>query len=312
MVYNVGLIGLGNIGATYDLLSQNVMSHLKAIQTNRHFFLKFGYDQKSDVLDEIQRVYTPLNLYSENKVFNNDISVDLLVIATPTNMHLEVLEIFLPFCNPRLVLCEKPLTESLRESFKAHELCMRYGSKLYVNYMRRSLPEIKKIRSLLRNLDPSENCDVVVRYSGTLINNGSHFIDLLNFFFAGDFSCVYKRNYTRGRYFALLVNNNVRAYLIPNMNNEATEHEVTILTSSAKYEIKRAGRRVICTNLSDDTDFTGLYEYGEQSEVESNYLNFMSYVYDDVSAALSGSKTDLCEFEDSVRCKELMEEVLDE
>ena len=96
MVYNVGLIGLGNIGATYDLLSQNVMSHLKAIQTNRHFFLKFGYDQKSDVLDEIQRVYTPLNLYSENKVFNNDISVDLLVIATPTNMHLEVLEKFLP------------------------------------------------------------------------------------------------------------------------------------------------------------------------------------------------------------------------
>ena len=147
MVYNVGLIGLGKVGAFYDINNQNIMSHIKAIIGNKKFHLSFAYDPDITKCDIIRNKYNLSNIHTKLTDLNfKQLDIDLLVIASPTNTHFETIISLLEISRPNIILCEKPLTTSFKDLQILEKICRKRKIKLVTNFMRRSLPVIKRIK----------------------------------------------------------------------------------------------------------------------------------------------------------------------
>ena len=174
------LIGCGNIGALYDIDTDEVKTHAKA--------LSFLPDISVTVFDEdaeqAKRVALKYNYgiidYAE-KIRIADF--DLVIIASPTATHYE----WLVRCfneKAKLVICEKPLSVSETELKELEATYKDADTKVVVNYIRRFQPSYKGLKKLIEE-EEIMPVQIVVKYQRGLINNFSHAADLLEFFFGG-------------------------------------------------------------------------------------------------------------------------------
>ena len=145
-VFSCILIGLGDIGLNYDLhrdQSKYIQTHSRAFFLNSGFDLQGGVDINSDACDTFTKKY---NVKSFNIIEEalNEIKPDLVILAVPTSFQLENrrLSCFVP----KSILCEKPMGENLQDGKKIVSICKEKDVSLYVNYIRRCLPESMEIK----------------------------------------------------------------------------------------------------------------------------------------------------------------------
>jgi predicted dehydrogenase len=177
------IVGLGQIGLQYDLhLAKDsfTYTHSRAFSKHKDFSLIAAVDINKEQRDEFSKSYNlPAynNLYEALKIHNPDI----IVIATCTQSHAEILSKVLKFFTPKIVLCEKPLSYHLHEAQEMVDLCRNKGVDLYVNYMYRVDTGVIEVKKWL----DSNNLDIGIKgvcwYSKGLIHNGSHFFNLLEY-----------------------------------------------------------------------------------------------------------------------------------
>jgi predicted dehydrogenase len=108
---------------------------------------------------------------------------DLVVVAVPTQFHLEVIQTILNVCLPKLILCEKPLAYRFSDGVEIISLTKANRVGLFVNYFRNSDPLTFTIKQLVEEgkfLVPFEG---ICRYNKGLLHTGSHFLNLLEVIF---------------------------------------------------------------------------------------------------------------------------------
>lgn len=103
---------------------------------------------------------------------------DVISICSPTRSHSRDLEVSLEI-GPRLIFCEKPVTESAAQTEQIVERCSKEGIPLAVNYTRRWDPAIADLKAGIRARRWGQLRCVVGHYNKGLLNNGSHLLDLL-------------------------------------------------------------------------------------------------------------------------------------
>ena len=181
MTLGVAVIGLGQIGLTSDLTldpDDYVFSHSRAFHLHDAYELVAGVDKDENRRLEFERAYcTPSLDVVDGRL--RALAPDVVVIAVPTHMHIQVLKDVLSNCNPRVVLCEKPLAYDLTEAREIVSMCERASCDLYVNYVRRADLAVQEIRRRIDDGDILTPVKGIAWYSKGLFNNGSHFIDLL-------------------------------------------------------------------------------------------------------------------------------------
>ncbi len=171
---NVLLIGLGGIGLKYDLEHPDrVQTHARAIAgikpdlfiaidpsfTARQFFETAYQGQAKASLAEV----------------SDEIRWDLIVIASPTELHATHLE-WACAKQPRLILLEKPVTANETELEKIERIVRETGCRVMVNLIRNYDPGTLEWLGKI----PSEGAVTCqVHYSKGLVHNGIHFITLL-------------------------------------------------------------------------------------------------------------------------------------
>ena len=153
-VYNVLLIGLGRIGCTYDINDYSdklIMSHAKACSLNPSFKLVAGIDIQPENRAKFSERYLVPSYESLDKV-PIELYCDLVIIASPTNTHLNLVKsvLQLPW-KPKAILCEKPVSFSTHEVEIINNLSLSKGVQIFVNYIRRPLPETFKIQELINS-----------------------------------------------------------------------------------------------------------------------------------------------------------------
>lgn len=181
--YKTLLIGLGRIGMEYDLnLDGNsyVYSHARALSLHPEFELIGAVDPDQGCRKIFEQTYSK-PAYENLEMALREGNPDIVVIASPTWGHAEVLGDVLQHSTPHAILCEKPLSNDLAEAEAMLSMCHHRNIKLFVNYIRRSDPgaiEIKRrIDSGLIEL-PMKG---VAWYSKGLQHNGSHILNLLEY-----------------------------------------------------------------------------------------------------------------------------------
>jgi predicted dehydrogenase len=179
------LIGCGNIGAGYDLDDETrVWTHAKAYSMQKDLEL-FVYDEDRDKSARAAAVYGASQLEEVNEgVLNN---FDLLSITTPTTSHFYYLDMAIRTGVP-VVICEKPVVGSLEEVKQLEQLYNSGNTKVLVNYMRRFQPAYESAKRKLQELRTEQSLQaVIMKYKRGLLNNASHAIDLLEYFFEAPF-----------------------------------------------------------------------------------------------------------------------------
>jgi len=317
MVFTVGLIGLGKVGAFYDLNSPNTITHLNAISKDIRFSLSFAYDPIESTCDYVKEYYDIENVFHNIvDIQNNKLQADLIVVASPTNSHLASIQSMLEFISPIMVLCEKPLADNLIDGQKIAELCAQKNINIATNFMRRSLPLFGELKERIASQFPGEH-DVVVKYSGCFRNNGSHFVDLISYFYGEPESVLWrtseKANKSEFKVRAIVSHKNAVCSYIPLSSISVVDHEVEILTDDFKLIIGRAGRDVHLYKVEGDPDFPGAFHYAKNSRLDSDYLNFQKYVYNDLYMALNSGtlSSNLCDIDSSLRNVKFIKELTD-
>ena len=182
MSFGVLIAGLGKIGAEYDrgLDSTQVHSHARAFALHSAFQLQGGVDPAP----ERRRIFTEeygCPAFADIEAALAQFRPDVVVIATPTEMHGDTLQQVLRHSAPRAILCEKPLSYDPGEARGMVHACAERGVKLWVNYMRRSDGGVIEIRRRIVTGELGSGFKGVLWYSKGFLHNGSHFFNLLQY-----------------------------------------------------------------------------------------------------------------------------------
>lgn len=183
--YTVVLVGLGDIGSKYDQsLSEDdfILTHLRAFQLHPDFALIAGIDSSAKVREDFQR-RSGIKAFESVTEILSEIKVDVVVIATPTHTHLEIIDQIFAISQPKLILCEKPLAGSTEEAKSIVEKCNKNNTQLFVNYIRRADPGVIEVKNRIMSGNILEPYKGIVWYSKGLLHNGTHFLDLMIFWF---------------------------------------------------------------------------------------------------------------------------------
>lgn len=177
---SVLVIGCGNIGAQYDMYSNEILTHVKAWSLLPEVTLTVA-DLDDIALNKVAELYKCRII--TNWQLEALSSFDCVSICTPTFTHREILERCF-FEGVKTVICEKPISvneEDIQFLKKKYSIA---NTKVLVNFIRRFQPEFRNIKKLIyeENLTASLT-NISIRYQRGFINNCSHAFDLIEFLF---------------------------------------------------------------------------------------------------------------------------------
>lgn len=115
--------------------------------------------------------------------------VDIIVIATPDSTHYEWL-LKIAFLDVKLVICEKPLCETLEQNIEIVELYDDLKIPLMVDFTRRFIPKYRFMKSDFKKGLLGKFIYGRCVFNRGNLHSGSHAIDLFNWFLEGDFKNV--------------------------------------------------------------------------------------------------------------------------
>ncbi len=186
--YTAAVIGVGSIGgikpSEYDSLgSDNILTHCHAIQAHPNTNLIAVVDTNKEKAKEAAKKWNTHWYASIPELYyDQGLRPDIVVVATPTETHYQVLMQTLHHF-PKLVVSEKPFTDNIQQARDIIEAYEKAGIPLMVDYIRRFDPTVRKVKDIIetRSMGKAQSCRVI--YNRGLRREGSHAIDLCNYLF---------------------------------------------------------------------------------------------------------------------------------
>ena len=184
MQSSVFLIGLGSIAVKYDLADFSTLgkTHARAVDSHKDFILTGGYDPSEKNRLDFFRHYNKMAF--ENLEYGlKKINPEVVVIASPTENHLQNLEEILLWSNPRLILCEKPISLVLEDANRMVRLCAERNIPLFVNYFRNSEPSTFQIANAINTRKLTQPFTGECTYNKGALHTATHFLNLFQIWF---------------------------------------------------------------------------------------------------------------------------------
>lgn len=181
--YRVLVIGAGRIGAMFDEPgADRVLTHAHAFSKHPRFRLAGMVDADFRQAEQAAQRWNCRPFRSLDEAFSQGDGVDVVVIATPDETHYPLLK-ELAEKPVKLVVAEKPLTKTVEQAGEILELYGNRNIPLVVNYNRRFASGFVSLRNDVRNGKFGRLLRGVGYYGKGITHNGSHMVDLLDYFF---------------------------------------------------------------------------------------------------------------------------------
>lgn len=307
MSHAVLLVGLGQIGMGYDLQLEpgRVYTHARAFSSHPAFRLAAAVDLDPERRARFSAAYGVPAYATLEQACAAD-AVDVLVIATPTAQHADTLGAALALCQPRAVLCEKPLAYAPDQARAMVALCAQRGVALYVNYPRRSDLAVVEVGRRIEAGQIAGPLKGVAWYSKGFLNNGSHFFNLLEGWLG---PMLDAQLLERGREWdGVDPEPDVRvrfargSVLFVAAWEEAYSHyTIELMSPSGRLRYEKRGTQVQWQAACSDPEFPGYTVLGDQPEmIASGMERFQWHVADQLAHALDGVPAHLCSGEEAL------------
>jgi predicted dehydrogenase len=213
---------------------------------------------------------------------------------------------------PRAILCEKPMGFELAQGAAIEHLCHDRKCNLYVNYMRRSDPGAVEVRRRLDSGEVQTPVRGVVWYSKGLMNNGSHFFNLLQYWLGSmqDFAII-----RSGRLWAgedpepdvqVAFDGGVVTFLAAK-EEDFSHYEVELVARNGKLRYVDGGRTILWRPAVPDPALEGYTVLRSIPEIIESDMNRSQWnVAAQLAEALDGRSAHLCDGSDGLRTLEAL------
>lgn len=182
---NAAIVGCGNIAGFYDTPSSDeVLTHAHAFALCDKTKLVACCDITQVSLQKFTAVWgSDIRTYLSVEEMLKHEDIDLIVIASNTESHYEVLEKVFSQTNIKHIICEKPFVSTIEEFESINKLIAEKNPNLLINYTRCFDPSINRVKKLLKKETLGKILHFSGRFNKGLYHNGSHMLSLAEHFF---------------------------------------------------------------------------------------------------------------------------------
>jgi UDP-N-acetyl-2-amino-2-deoxyglucuronate dehydrogenase len=192
--YRAGIIGLTGIAAGPAVPAANPVlgirmpgNHVAAYSLVPQIELVGACDIAPAMLDRFKDTWGhrwQTNTYTDYRDMLARERLDILSICTPDHLHADMV---VAACEAGVkgILCEKPIATTLRDADRMIEAVEQHGVPMSIDHTRRWGPEYHEARQMIRDGRIGKLRRIVSTLNGEramLFRNGTHSIDLINFF----------------------------------------------------------------------------------------------------------------------------------
>jgi len=300
VTYNALIVGLGQIGMGYDLEfdpQERIATLARAFASHHAFNLIGGVDTSAGRRELFVAHYAKPAFSNVAKAFEVAVP-EVVAIAVPTEAHYSVVVDLLARPGIKVILCEKPLSYDLAEAEEMVELASRADVRLYTNYMRRSDRAVIEVRRRLLSGEIAGPVKGVCWYTKGLFNNGSHFLNLLQFWL-GDvvsFDVI-----SKGRFWAnydpepdlkiAFEYGEVYFHVAPEEN--FSHHSVELLAANGRLRYEQ-GLMQWQPTITDKNHVGYTILNLDRETIESDTLFLQTSVVDKIARDFAGEVTTIC------------------
>lgn len=285
MAYQALIIGLGQIGADYDLKLKDAilpLTHLKAMQQNKNFEIKALVDTNDDQRKKVEK-FSKLSA----DVFYKEIPhkpLDIAVFCCSPAERIKQLRDVVA-CRPKVIVFEKPLATNNRDAQEIKSICDEAGIRSVVNFHRRYDHDHTIFHEQLPKEPPYK---IIFHYTKGIWNYGSHGIDLITNWFGavkevrghsatGDGDPLVDGT--------LLLESGVIVNLIGHSGNYDM-FDIEIFYSNSKYSLLAGGIDKISQSLEKDRYHSGYNHLGDRQDIcKPSKVYGLKQLYEDISKA---------------------------
>ena len=320
-MFNVALIGIGNIGLLFDSDKDNldkVLSHIKAIYLHKEFSLKYVVDIDDTHVPKVQTFFPDVLFYSDYKNITNNQDIDIVVIATPTSTHFQVLSDFKNNDNVKIFFMEKPL---FNDMYEYSSIDTHVKDKIVVNYLRRFSLKIQKLKKEIKNKNFFDLEKIIINYCKGLKNNGSHMIDLINFLFDNpkilstlilDKTIGFNENDLTYDIFIRIEYQNkiVPIYFIGFNHERYNIIEVNFYFENQVVKYINSKNQIEYYDIVSHEIFPTYKIMSKEPKIEKLENKLMLEAYDYLAQMLQNNQKNIVSFEDEIKNREFLENIL--
>jgi predicted dehydrogenase len=312
---NIAIIGLGNIGARYDMSNPNLnLTHASAISSDKRFNLVGGIDQNAVFRKDFEKVYRVPSFKSIRELFNV-VAPNAIVVSTRTESHMENLMELGKFPNVNFILCEKPIARETEGLGDVLLDAAANGQKIMVNYQRRTEHASKEIRNLISRKEFGCFVGGSGHYSGGYFNNGSHMLDLLEWWLGAEFralSLVEASSYFDDYRVSFVSKISDANFYLNSMNSATTSFfEIYLQFEFCQLRYCSGGSSVFIDRIVKDLDYPDFNSI--QTSVDAEYSESkqtLSSVYEDIHTGMFGGNMNLPTASNALHLMEKMKSVI--
>jgi predicted dehydrogenase len=178
---NCAIVGCGRIAGGYDVPHDDqIRTHAKAYMKNPDCQLVGVCDSDFNLAQRFAEIWGADQIFTNIEELLKECKPDILSVCTPNDMHERH---FLEACKAGVpvVWMEKPAASSLSEVERMISFAEISDTRVWVNYFRRYEKGFRDLSAALASLGKLQN--VRAMYTKGLRNNGSHMLDLIDWFF---------------------------------------------------------------------------------------------------------------------------------
>jgi predicted dehydrogenase len=282
----VALIGCGKIGAGSINKDYFDVSHSRSIRSNPNYEIVAIIDNNIEKAKSVAKLHNCMCFGSViNDIDYVKDSIDLAVIATSTETHEAVIKELL-LKDIKNIFSEKPMCNNL----SSFENILKLGNKrkvnFIVNYPRRWDQKIQETFLKIHNLKWGNILSAHGIYNGSLINIGSHMLDLLNLIF-NKYTFVDKKTSTNGMIYLFEDNDKIPLIITELKNNLYPIFDLTIYCEKASIRFYDNTKFIGIKNVIPSSLHDGEMMFDIEKRVETDYRILLDLAYDDIFKCLN-------------------------
>ena len=302
--YSCLIIGLGQVGLTYDLDYQNLfLTHAKAVQSHKSFSLDAAVDVNREKRELFKKSYKA-QVFKTLEEAASYKKYSVIIVSVPTESHYKIVMETLSYCKPKVILCEKPISYRLKEAEEIVKKCRKLKIKLFINYIRRSDQASLEIKSKIQS---EQSSSTPLRgfgwYDRGLLHNGLHLVDLCNFWLGpvkqltkiSSLKKVSPNDYL-GDFNVEFENGNVNFFSCD--NKSFSLHSLELLTSKGRIRYDYEGNLAYFNGIKRNKFLNDFLELDKNNIIFKNNLDQCQLnVINEISNFLENKSYNLCSSE---------------
>ena len=284
------LVGLGGIGLNYDIgldKTKYCFSHANSLNKLDTFELTAVVDNSPQAIENFRKVYSS---HSFKKVEDalKAYEYDVIVISTPSDTHVEIIDNILSSKHPKFILIEKPIAENLVASEYIVNACKSKKVDIFVNYFRRVELGSKQVKILIERQLSSSHITGIVWYSKGIFHTGTHLIDLLSYWFGPIIkSNLIKKRDSFNPDLQLFFENSDVLFKYTGFES-FSKNSIELISEKGVLKYENGGRAINWHPIFEDKLFKGFFFPSMDAKpIPSDFDNYQCNVYKNIDDYLS-------------------------